>query len=103
MLHVLSVPCDWRLRTWDRTSEGAALDEYPPGEVNDLCEVIEWLAGQTSCTGAVRMFGGFAMLSPKPRANELNSWLTPQGSPLTQLTEDAQHHVRTERHLWLRR
>lgn len=39
------------------TSEGVALDEYPPGEADDLCEVIKWLADQEWCTGAVGMFG----------------------------------------------
>ena len=39
------------------TSEGVALDEYPPGEADDLCEVLEWLAEQEWCTGAVGMFG----------------------------------------------
>ncbi len=48
------------------SSEGVALDEYPPGEADDLCAVIAWLAGQPWCTGAVGMFGssyaGFATL-----------------------------------------
>jgi len=48
------------------TSDGVAVAEYPPGEADDLCAVIEWLAAQDWCTGAVGMFGtsyaGFATL-----------------------------------------
>jgi len=48
------------------TSEGVAVDEYPPGEAEDVCAVIAWLAGRPWCTGAVGMFGssyaGFATL-----------------------------------------
>jgi predicted acyl esterase len=48
------------------TSEGIATAEYPPGEADDLCAVIGWLAAQDWCTGAVGMFGtsyaGFATL-----------------------------------------
>jgi predicted acyl esterase len=48
------------------SSDGVAVDEYPPGEADDLCAVIEWLAAQAWCTGAVGMFGtsyaGFATL-----------------------------------------
>jgi putative CocE/NonD family hydrolase len=39
------------------TSEGIAVDEYPPQEADDLCEVISWLAAQEWCTGSVGMFG----------------------------------------------
>ena len=39
------------------TSEGIALDEYPPGEPDDLSQVIQWLARQDWCTGSVGMFG----------------------------------------------
>ena len=48
------------------SSDGVAVAEYPPGEADDLCAVIEWLAAQEWCTGAVGMFGtsyaGFATL-----------------------------------------
>lgn len=48
------------------SSEGVAVDEYPPGEAEDMCAVIAWLAEQPWCTGAVGMFGssyaGFATL-----------------------------------------
>ncbi|HLB04030.1 MAG TPA: CocE/NonD family hydrolase, partial [Gaiellaceae bacterium] len=48
------------------SSEGIALDEYPPQEQVDLTEVIAWLAGQEWCTGRVGMYGasysGFASL-----------------------------------------
>jgi predicted acyl esterase len=55
------------------SSEGVAADEYPPGEAEDVCAVIAWLAGQPWCIGTVGMFGssyaGFvtlhaAMLAP---------------------------------------
>ena len=39
------------------SSEGVAVDEYPPQETDDLCQVIAWLAAQDWCTGAVGMFG----------------------------------------------
>jgi predicted acyl esterase len=39
------------------SSEGVAEDEYPAGEVDDLCQVIEWLAGQEWCDGNVGMYG----------------------------------------------
>src|SRR3954451_13654198 len=39
------------------TSEGVAIDEYPPHEADDLCEVVDWLSRQEWCTGAVGMFG----------------------------------------------
>lgn len=39
------------------SSEGLAVDEYPPQEQRDLHEVIAWLAGQDWCTGAVGMYG----------------------------------------------
>jgi putative CocE/NonD family hydrolase len=38
-------------------SEGMLLDEYLPQEQLDALEVIEWLASQSWCTGAVGMFG----------------------------------------------
>jgi predicted acyl esterase len=48
------------------SSEGVAVDEYPPSEAEDMCAVIAWLADQPWCTGAVGMFGssyaGFATL-----------------------------------------
>src|SRR3990172_4940326 len=39
------------------SSEGIAVDEYPPQEQADLAEVIAWLAGQEWCTGRVGMYG----------------------------------------------
>ena len=39
------------------TSEGVAVDEYPPQEVEDLVEVIDWLARADWCTGSVGMYG----------------------------------------------
>jgi uncharacterized protein len=39
------------------SSEGAAVDEYPPQEQTDLGEVIEWLASQSWCNGRVGMYG----------------------------------------------
>jgi predicted acyl esterase len=39
------------------SSEGTATDEYPASEQADLCQVIEWLAGQPWSTGAVGMYG----------------------------------------------
>ena len=54
------------------SSEGVAVDEYPPGEAEDMCAVIAWLAEQPWCTGAVGMFGssyaGFATLHTAMRA-----------------------------------
>ena len=38
-------------------SEGLLLDEYLPQEQLDAVEVIEWLAAQPWCSGAVGMFG----------------------------------------------
>ena len=38
-------------------SDGILMDEYLPQEQADGCEVIEWLARQPWCTGAVGMFG----------------------------------------------
>ena len=38
-------------------SDGLLLDEYLPQEQLDALEVIEWLAGQPWCSGAVGMFG----------------------------------------------
>ena len=38
-------------------SDGLMLDEYLPQEQADGCEVIEWLAAQPWCTGAVGMVG----------------------------------------------
>jgi predicted acyl esterase len=39
------------------SSEGLAVDEYPPQEQRDLCEVLAWLAGQEWCTGSIGMYG----------------------------------------------
>jgi predicted acyl esterase len=39
------------------SSEGDAVDEYPPQEQSDLGEVIAWLAGQDWCSGRVGMYG----------------------------------------------
>ncbi|MGZ4115722.1 MAG: CocE/NonD family hydrolase [Actinomycetota bacterium] len=39
------------------TSEGPALDEYPPVELDDLNDVIAWLASQPWSNGNVGMFG----------------------------------------------
>ena len=38
-------------------SDGVMLDEYLPQEQADGCEVIEWIAAQPWCTGAVGMVG----------------------------------------------
>jgi putative CocE/NonD family hydrolase len=56
-------------------SQGLMSDEYTQSELDDAVEVINWLAQQSWCTGAVGMmgksWGGFngiqtAMLQPKP-------------------------------------
>ncbi|SDO88322.1 hypothetical protein SAMN04515671_2228 [Nakamurella panacisegetis] len=56
-------------------SEGVMTDEYSPTELADGVEVINWLARQSWCTGAVGMFGiswgGFnslqlAAIAPEP-------------------------------------
>ncbi len=39
------------------TSEGLATDEYPPVELDDLADVIAWLAAQPWSNGRVGMFG----------------------------------------------
>ena len=39
------------------TSEGPALDEYPPVELDDLNDVIAWLASRPWSNGNVGMFG----------------------------------------------
>ncbi len=39
------------------SSDGVAVDEYPPSEVDDLASVIAWCADQPWCTGRVGMFG----------------------------------------------
>jgi uncharacterized protein len=39
------------------SSEGIAVDEYPPQEQADLTEVVAWLAAQDWCTGRVGMYG----------------------------------------------
>jgi predicted acyl esterase len=39
------------------SSDGLAVDEYPPQEQRDLAELIAWLAEQPWCTGAVGMYG----------------------------------------------
>ena len=39
------------------SSGGTATDEYPPQEQADLAVVIDWLAGQEWCDGAVGMYG----------------------------------------------
>jgi uncharacterized protein len=39
------------------SSEGIAVDEYPPQEQADLAQVIEWLAAQRWCNGSVGMYG----------------------------------------------
>lgn len=39
------------------TSEGVAVGEYPPQEVEDLAEVIAWLSRADWCTGSVGMYG----------------------------------------------
>ncbi len=38
-------------------SEGLMADEYTAQELSDACEVIEWLAAQDWCSGAVGMMG----------------------------------------------
>ena len=39
------------------SSDGLATDEYPEQEQRDLAELIQWLANQAWCSGAVGMFG----------------------------------------------
>jgi hypothetical protein len=39
------------------SSEGLAVDEYPPEEIGDLSDVIAWIADQPWCTGSVGMYG----------------------------------------------
>ena len=39
------------------SSEGIAVDEYPPQEQADLADVIAWLAAQAWCSGRVGMLG----------------------------------------------
>jgi predicted acyl esterase len=39
------------------SSEGIAVDEYPPQEQADLAEVVEWLSSQSWCNGRVGMYG----------------------------------------------
>ncbi|GAA3803961.1 CocE/NonD family hydrolase [Sphaerisporangium flaviroseum] len=39
------------------SSEGVPEDEYPASEVDDLCQVIEWLAGRPWCDGGIGMYG----------------------------------------------
>jgi predicted acyl esterase len=39
------------------SSEGIASDEYPPEEINDLTDVIAWIADQPWCTGSIGMYG----------------------------------------------
>ena len=39
------------------SSAGLATDEYPPSELEDLADVIDWLATQTWSNGRVAMFG----------------------------------------------
>jgi predicted acyl esterase len=39
------------------TSEGPAIDEYPPVELEDMNHVIAWLAARPWCNGNVGMFG----------------------------------------------
>ncbi|HSJ93946.1 MAG TPA: CocE/NonD family hydrolase [Gaiellaceae bacterium] len=39
------------------SSDGIATDEYPPQELDDLAEVVAWLAAQEWSTGRVGMFG----------------------------------------------
>jgi predicted acyl esterase len=39
------------------SSEGIAVDEYPPQEQEDLVRVIAWLAAQDWCSGRVGMYG----------------------------------------------
>jgi predicted acyl esterase len=39
------------------SSDGLAVDEYPPQEQRDMCEVIAWLAAQSWCSGRVGMYG----------------------------------------------
>jgi putative CocE/NonD family hydrolase len=55
-------------------SEGVMNDEYAETELRDAVEVIEWLAAQPWCTGAVGMFGiswgGFNALQVAARAPE---------------------------------
>ena len=55
-------------------SEGVMLDEYTETELADGCAVIDWLAAQPWCTGAVGMFGiswgGFNALQVAARRPE---------------------------------
>ncbi len=39
------------------SSDGLATDEYPEREQRDLAELIQWLADQAWCSGAIGMFG----------------------------------------------
>jgi uncharacterized protein len=38
-------------------SEGVLLDEYHPQEIEDALEILEWIAGESWCTGRVGMMG----------------------------------------------
>ena len=55
-------------------SDGLMADEYTAQELADACEVIEWLSGQTWCSGTVGMmgksWGGFNCLQ--------TAWLQPR-------------------------
>ena len=58
------------------SSSGDATDEYPPEELDDLNDVIDWAATQLWSTGAVGMFGwsysGFNAVKPPH-----GLWFTP--------------------------
>lgn len=78
-------------------SEGLMMDEYSPREQEDAVEVIEWIAEQDWCTGAVGMmgisWGGIASLQAAVRQPPALKAIIPVGASVDRYYDDGGYLV----------
>jgi hypothetical protein len=78
-------------------SEGLMTDEYSPREQEDATEVIEWIADQDWCTGAVGMmgisWGGIASLQAAVRQPPALKAIIPVGASVDRYYDDGGYLV----------
>ena len=78
-------------------SEGLMTDEYSPREQEDAVEVIEWIAGQDWCSGAVGMmgisWGGIASLQAATHQPEALKAVIPVGASVDRYYDDGGYLV----------
>lgn len=88
-------------------SDGILLDEYLPREQEDAIEIIDWIANQSWCTGAVGMtgisWGGFIALQVAARRPEPLKAIIPYGCSDDRYADDIHYmggSLITENPMW---